>query len=185
MAITTVRAVPYEVMADYLAGGNATNPCAALAARHDRVWIVSVTNSPTSPPNCFEGWPDGPPPLVVDGEDRLALVFDDVEPACDASSGVELGRDARYVYFDDAMAQKVCAFVRRAHAHDPASRDLLLINCHAGVSRSGAIADFARTVTGMDYTEFKRLNPQVIPNVFVLRALFDAWTQLGFALPYR
>jgi predicted protein tyrosine phosphatase len=185
MSLTTVHAVSYDAMAEFLAGANPLGACATLAARHDRVWVVSVTNSARCPLNCFEGWDDGPVPLVQDGEDRVALAFDDIEPKVDAASGIELGRDGRYVYFDEAMARRVCAFVDRAHRDDAASDDLLLVNCHAGVSRSGAIADFARTVVGMDYGEFRRLNPQVVPNVFVRRLLFEAWMEMGLPAPTR
>ncbi len=186
MAITTVRAVSYSHMAEYLRGDSPARPCAALAASHGRVWIISVTSSPRCPINAFEGWNDGgPAALVEDGDDRIALAFDDIEPRADLSTGADLGRDARYVYFDHVMAQKVCRFVRRAHGDAPARRDLLLVNCHAGVSRSGAISDFARTVAGVDYTVFKRLNPQIVPNVHVRRALFEAWAALGWPLPER
>ena len=168
MAIVTVRAVSYEVMADYLAG-NPLNPCALAAASHDRVWIIGVTNAPTCPLNAFEGWEEGPVPLVKDADDRLALSFDDIEARDDRP------RDPRFVYFDEAMAARVCAFVRRAHEDDPAAVDLLLVHCHAGVSRSGAIADFARGAVGADYDAFRRANPQVVPNVFVRSQLLNAW----------
>ncbi len=73
------------------------------------------------------------------------------------------------------MTRRVCDFVLRAHRDAPERRDLLLVNCHAGVSRSGAIADFARSVTGVDYDSFRRLNPQVVPNAFVRSTLMAAW----------
>jgi predicted protein tyrosine phosphatase len=81
------------------------------------------------------------------------------------------------------MAQKTCAFIHRAHHSDPSSRDVLLVNCHAGISRSGAIADFARVVAELDYDAFKRANPRIVPNAFVLRTLFEAWERLGFPPP--
>lgn len=173
MAIVTVRAVPYTVMAGYLRGESPLNPCAVAASSHARVWIISVTNAPQCPLNVFEGWSDGPVPLVTDAEDRLALAFDDIEPRKSATGG-EL-RPEGFTFFDDAMARRVCDFVARAHGDHPTRRDLLLVNCHAGVSRSGAIADFARTVAGVDYDAFKRANPQIVPNAFVRRALFEAW----------
>jgi hypothetical protein len=72
MPINTTIAVPYSVMKDYLRG-NPTNRISALAQRHDRVWIISITSpySPTSINDC--------PPLVEDGEDRIALQFDDLD----------------------------------------------------------------------------------------------------------
>src|SRR5690349_5072366 len=147
MAIVTVRAVSYATMQEYLRGGNEAHPCAVLARAHAKVWIVSVT----SPEHA---------PLVKDGDDRIALVFDDIEPHVDRVTGVELGRDPGFVYFDQTMAERICEFVRKAHEAEPARRDLLLVNCHAGISRSGAIADFTRTVAEIDYEDFRRLNPQ-------------------------
>lgn len=173
MAIVTIRAMPYEAIAAFLRGDDSTQLAARLAATHDRVWIISVTNSQRCALNAFEGWTDGPVSLVEDGEDRLALSFDDVEPQVGSRIDHE-----RYVYFDEEMARRVCEFVLRAHRDAPERRDLLLINCHAGVSRSGAIADFARSVTRVDYDAFRRLNPQVVPNAFVRRLLMDAWTEM-------
>jgi hypothetical protein len=172
VAIITVRAVSYGVMADYLAG-NPLNPCALAASAHERVWIIGITNAPACPLNAFEGWDDGPVPLVTDGDDRLALSFDDIEARDDRP------RDARFVYFDEAMAARVCGFVRLAHDDHPTRPDLLLVHCHAGVSRSGAVADFARAVTGTDYDAFRRANPQVVPNAFVRRLLLAAWEGAG------
>jgi hypothetical protein len=172
-------------MEEFLQRPNSLNPCVLLASQHERVWIVSVTNSPDYPTNCFEGWEDGPVPLVEDGEDRIALAFDDIEPRRDGENGVELNRDSRFVYFDEPMAKKVCVFIDRAHKDDVARRDLLLVNCHAGVSRSGAIADFARAVLGIDYEEFKRHNAQIVPNTFVRRTLLDAWEGLSLPWPSR
>jgi predicted protein tyrosine phosphatase len=182
MAIVAVRAVSYEVMQDFLRG-NPLNPCAVAAARHGKVWIISVTSA--APPwDGLEGAPAGElPPLVEDAVDRIALVFDDIEPHVDRATGVELGRDEGFVYFDEVMAEKVCAFIRRAHEEDAARADLLLVNCHAGVSRSGAIADFARAVVEVDYEEFRRSNPQIVPNVLVRRLLFRAWDPLGLEPP--
>jgi predicted protein tyrosine phosphatase len=152
-------------MQDYLRG-SADSPCAALARDHEKVWIVSVTSHEHEA-------------LVRDGDDRLALVFDDIEPHTDRSTGIELGRDPQYTYFDQAMAEKTCAFIRRAHEDHPTRRDLLLVNCHAGVSRSGAIADFTRAVVEIDHEDFRRLNPQILPNSLVRRLLFRAWDGLG------
>ena len=166
MAIVTVRALSYSTMAEYLRGANELDPCRALARAHEKVWIVSVTGPRMAP-------------LVIDGADRIALAFDDIEPQTDRITGVELGRDPSYVYFDEEMAAKICAFVRRAHEESPARRDLLLVNCLAGVSRSGAIADFVRIVLEIEHDGFRRMNPQIIPNGLVRRLLFKAWDPLG------
>lgn len=170
MALTTIRAVSYDAMRAWLSGEDPHGRCAAVAAAHDRVWILSITGSPACPLNAFEGWGEGgPAPLVTDGDDRIALVFDDVEPRPDGAT-----REG-FVYFDLAMARRVVEFVLRAHGDSVTRSDALLVNCHAGVSRSGAVADFARVVAGVSYDDFRRENPQVVPNVWVRRLLLDAW----------
>jgi predicted protein tyrosine phosphatase len=162
MAIRTSLAVPYYVMKNYLSG-DPTNRIAALAERHDRVWIISITSPycSTSTNQC--------PPLVQDGEDRIALQFDDVD--LDPPDPDLCDPDA--VFFNREMAQKVVDFLRVANQGD--TSDLLVVNCHMGVSRSGAVANFARSVFNIDFSDWRRLNPQVIPNVLVSSLLFNAW----------
>ncbi len=181
MALTTIRAVSYDAMRAWLSGEDPLGRCAAAASSHDRVWIISITGSPECPHNAFEGWGEGgPAPLVTDGDDRIALVFDDVEPRPDSAT-----REG-FVCFDPAMAARVVEFVLRAHGDSDARRDALLINCHAGVSRSGAVADFARVVADVSYDSFRRENPQAVPNAWVRRLLLDAWnTRLGTDTPVR
>ena len=77
----------------------------------------------------------------------------------------------------EAMAARVVDFITRAHGADSTRRDALLVNCHAGISRSGAIADFARVVAGVPYDDFRRENPQVVPNTWVRRLLLARWTR--------
>lgn len=154
----------------------------------DRTWIVSITSSSRNPANAFEGWSKGvPDALVVDGDDRIALVFDDAEPKApfcfdermsivfdDAKSTEqkEAAVGTELVYFDERMADRVVAFIKRAC--DAPGDNLLLVNCHAGVSRSGAIADAARVMAGVDFDSFSRANPQIVPNAFVRRLMRDA-----------
>lgn len=179
MALTTIRAVSYDAMRAWLAGEDPLGRCAAAAASHDHVWIISITGSPRCPHNVFEGWGDeGPAPLITDGDDRIALVFDDIEPRPE-----EATREG-YVCFDPAMAGRVVDFVLRAHGDSEARSDALLINCHAGVSRSGAVADFARVVAGVSYDRFRRENPQAVPNAWVRRLLLEAWhARAGASVP--
>ncbi len=166
MTIVAARAVPYSVMADFLAGVNPTNSIASMAHQFDRVWIISVTN----------GVCDGTYKLLIteELEDRIALQFDDIQDKY-TPNGVQLPRDPQLVYFNDTMAKKVMDFIRRAHESRPESQDLLVVNCHMGISRSGAISDFARTVCGQDYDEWKRMNQGVIPNMHVKSLLMGAW----------
>lgn len=159
MAITATIAVPYSVMKDYLRV-NPTNRIASMSQNFDNVWLISVT-SPISPNNI-----ENIPPLVEDGEDRIALQFHDIE-------GDPLDYDPDTVFFNKDMAKKIVEFLRLANKGE--SNDLLVVNCHLGISRSGAVSSFARTVFGIDYSNWKRENPQVIPNGLVLELLHHAW----------
>lgn len=46
-----------------------------------------------------------------------------------------------------------------------------IVHCSAGISRSGAVGTFINDYFGLDYSTFRRTNPQVQPNPFVLRTL--------------
>lgn len=157
MSINTTIAVPYDVMRDYLRG-NPTNRIASMAQNFDKVWIISITNPQMAARN------DNVSPLISDGKDRIALQFHDVDsPDCDWKT----------IPFDSEMAEKIVAFIKKAHSNG--TNDMLVVNCHAGISRSGAVSYFARHVFGIDYSTWKRQNPQVIPNSLVLELLAQAW----------
>jgi hypothetical protein len=47
----------------------------------------------------------------------------------------------------------------------------LVVHCAAGVSRSGAIAEFARRYRSYDLTTFAKLNPNIKPNPHILHML--------------
>lgn len=158
MSINATIAVPYFVMKDYLTGSWPHNRISAMSRNFDRLWIISITNPIT------ELREDGLFPLFQDAEDRIALQFHDIDSEdCDAKT----------IPFNKEMADKVVKFLRMANKGE--SNDLLVVNCHAGISRSGAVSFFARSVFGIDYSMWKRQNPQVIPNALVLELLFRAW----------
>lgn len=46
-----------------------------------------------------------------------------------------------------------------------------IVHCSAGISRSGAVGTFINDYFGLDYSTFRKTNPQVQPNPFVLRTL--------------
>jgi hypothetical protein len=48
-----------------------------------------------------------------------------------------------------------------------------VIHCHAGISRSGAVGSFIVEYLKLDYQEFKKRNPNILPNAMVLRKLFE------------
>lgn len=73
---------------------------------------------------------------------------------------------------EDAADRIVQAIMK---ANDSADPWQVFVHCSAGVSRSGAIGEFARTLAQLDYDMYKRTNPQVVPNTCVLRALHEAY----------
>lgn len=162
MSIKTAIAVSYAVMKDYLEG-NPTNRVAAMAQNYDRVWIISITN-PTS-----NNESDVDPLVTQEYSDRIAFQFHDVE-------GSPEDFDPSTVFFNRTMAARIAEFLKTANENNPYSEDLLVVNCHMGISRSGAVASFARSVFNLDYSTWKRQNPQVIPNLLVLNLLFAAWS---------
>ena len=67
------------------------------------------------------------------------------------------------------QAQDMYAFIKK-HRH----RKTCLIHCTAGVARSGAVGAFVAELMGVNYFDFKRANPNVQPNVHVLKLLREA-----------
>ncbi len=47
----------------------------------------------------------------------------------------------------------------------------MIVHCAAGVSRSGAVGLFVRDYFSLDYSEFKRQNPHIVPNLWVSKVL--------------
>lgn len=52
------------------------------------------------------------------------------------------------------------------------TRKDLIVHCVAGISRSGAVGDFARTKFKIPFGKFMRNNPQVQPNAWIRKLLF-------------
>jgi len=51
----------------------------------------------------------------------------------------------------------------------------LFVNCTAGICRSGAVVEFARRYCVLNNDEFLQMNPQIIPNMWVLNLLCYFW----------
>ena len=94
----------------------------------------------------------------VEHPNLLKLYFDDVE--VQSRSRLHPG----YEMFSQEDAKKVIGFLKGCDQN-------LIVHCHAGVSRSGAIGLFAAEYLNADLDYFYRMNPQIWPNQRVLRLL--------------
>jgi len=74
------------------------------------------------------------------------------------------------ILFTKDQAQQVFEFFKKLG--DDFS---LIIHCGAGVSRSGAIAEFARVFFNLNYDEFKNDNPHILPNIHIVQTLRDQY----------
>ena len=125
-------------------------------------FVISITD-PTDDP-LFPG----------DTDRRTCHQFYDIEPRTD-------GEMDELVLIYPAMlpvdAVRMVKLIRRAHAspHD----EVLYVNCEAGISRSGAVADFVQNVCRLPWEDFKRDNAHIFPNAHVKRLLREAWECIG------
>ncbi len=149
MPIVAVKAISHKEMSDYL---DDMPGITRSFVKGRNVWIVSIVN------------PDMD--SLVEGQDNvLSLKFWDTDPT---TNGLTALPDDP-MFFNNTQADQVVAFLNTVHTSP--TDDVLLINCMAGVSRSGAVADFARTLFQLDYDGFKRVNPRIVPNVWVRQQL--------------
>lgn len=91
--------------------------------------------------------------------ESLLLAFDDV--IIDVDWGVAPS---------EQHITKIRAFLN--NIHNSPDEYLLICQCDGGSSRSGAVGEFAANIAGISNLDFKRENPQVIPNV-LMRSLFN------------
>jgi len=69
------------------------------------------------------------------------------------------------VLFNDSHANQIIESVKLMH--DSLTELVLIVHCDAGVSRSGAVGEFAVDFCDMDYLNFKEKSPCICPNAFI------------------
>lgn len=69
------------------------------------------------------------------------------------------------------QAKKMYQFIMDNKAN---GKTVCLVHCTAGIARSGAVGAFVAECFGVNYLDFKRANPNVLPNVHVLKTLREA-----------
>lgn len=123
----------------------------------DRFYIISI-------------YGDGMKPFDIHSQDFLQLNFDDIEEK-EYSSIKE--KYPELVLFNEGHAKQIMDFlikIRKEH-----KKKLLLINCYAGISRSGAVGKFANEYFNeknkKDYIKFFDLNQQIKPNHYIYSIL--------------
>lgn len=92
----------------------------------------------------------------------LNLAFDDCTVDGERSPTQPKGTRA----MNQRQAFQLYNFIKR-HLNKPQC----IVHCMAGISRSGAIGTFINDLTNGDYYKFKKLNPQIHPNQYVLGLL--------------
>jgi len=98
--------------------------------------------------------------------DILSLEFWDVTPRDFENTKRDY---SEAVIFDRKHARDIIDFI--TEANKLLADSALVLHCHAGISRSGAVATFACDFIGLDYVEFIRYNSNIFANPHVLRTL--------------
>jgi predicted protein tyrosine phosphatase len=84
---------------------------------------------------------------------------------------LETKLDGHWMTIDDA--RKIVKFLLEVDKKEGTT--VVLVNCMAGISRSGAVATFIKTVWDLDDQDFRLLNPNIHPNSHNLSLLFKAF----------
>ena len=92
--------------------------------------------------------------------DSLFICFDDVIPLYGEV-------DENFTYFNRDMARRIISFLKAVED----KVEVVVVNCNAGVSRSGAVCVFIVEEYGLDRGLFFREHPQVMGNALVLEVL--------------
>lgn len=96
----------------------------------------------------------------------ISMNFWDVTPE---DKHTLLKKDLDVIIFEDSHALKIIKFIDRVQKDSKDST--LIVHCHAGISRSGAVGTFACDYCGLNYNEFIKENYYVQPNSHILRTL--------------
>ena len=101
----------------------------------------------------------------------ISLDFWDITDDKDCLDGMTR-EGYKFVLFDKEMAKKVVEFMERRKLET--GDHTLVLHCDAGISRSGAVAEFAAEFFGIPSEDFQKANPYLRPNPFVRRLLRES-----------
>ena len=114
--------------------------------------IISITE--TGLPHVFEP-----------SDNILCITIDDIDPINKWLYG-KLGLPC-----DWKVACAIVNFIDKHNLRSDKAGEILVANCMMGVSRSGAIVDFASNYLHLDRKTFVKDNPFIIPNVWISNLL--------------
>lgn len=109
--------------------------------------------------------PDSDSPIQC-GKKFLPMKFDDCHP----SSAFKFPQhNMKAMSFEEA--DKMFKFIEFWNGqHEEVN---LIVHCHAGICRSGAVGEFVKFYCDLDSNEFHKMNPNIQPNDWVLNSLFQ------------
>jgi len=91
----------------------------------------------------------------------ITLHFDDITKEGDLSP---TNRGTTKI-FSEKDAEKIVKFVKEN------TGKIFIVHCAAGISRSGAVGTFINDFCNYDYEQFKKDNPFILPNQYILSIL--------------
>lgn len=104
----------------------------------------------------------------------LSMFFDDVRPEhMNLLPVLEEYHGRPMQLFADDQADEIIRFLKNCQSRP--QQEVLYVNCMAGISRSGAIVRFACETFNLDPKKLMIENPQILPNMLVLRLLRKRW----------
>jgi len=117
--------------------------------------------------------PEHEPIFERDTARIITLRFHDL----DAQWPVDPERDPRpsYVFMNQEDANRIVNHVVKFHEHPEPWE--FLVNCMAGISRSGAVGTFVQRVAGIPAEQFLTQNTGLRPNPYVLKLLMRELTR--------
>ena len=75
-------------------------------------------------------------------------------------------KDFTYKTISDEQVDELYDFIMKNK-----DKKNFVVHCTAGVSRSGAVGEFVNDLFGIPYAEFRKQNPNIIPNTYIKKKL--------------
>ena len=75
-------------------------------------------------------------------------------------------KDFTYKTISDEQVDELYDFIMKNK-----DKKNFVVHCTAGISRSGAVGEFVNDLFGIPYAEFRKQNPNIIPNTYIKKKL--------------